>query len=222
MEITGHRGARGLERENTISSFKKAQELGVDEIEMDLRATKDKYIVVHHDEDLLRTHHDPRKISEIIWEELQILSQKVNYPTPLLKEVLDKIHMPLNLEVKETGFEQRLLEEIKGFPSKVLISSFKLGVLRKIRALDRNIKIALIISPKRNYLYIFLFPFFRSLRFYSINLRHDLITSKRIKFIHNLEMKIMTWVINDINQFEIMKEMGVDGIGTDYPNIIHN
>ena len=49
MLIIGHRGAPRYEPENTLSSFKKAVELGVDMLEVDARMTKDKKIVIIHD-----------------------------------------------------------------------------------------------------------------------------------------------------------------------------
>jgi glycerophosphoryl diester phosphodiesterase len=49
MKIIGHRGARGLAPENTIASIEKAIQHGVDEIEVDVRMTKDHVAVLHHD-----------------------------------------------------------------------------------------------------------------------------------------------------------------------------
>ena len=49
MKIIGHRGARGLAPENTIASIEKALEHGVDEIEIDVRMTKDRVAILHHD-----------------------------------------------------------------------------------------------------------------------------------------------------------------------------
>lgn len=48
MNIIGHRGAKGLAPENTIASFHKAIEHHVDEIEFDVRVTRDNIAVVHH------------------------------------------------------------------------------------------------------------------------------------------------------------------------------
>ncbi|MEM5810724.1 MAG: glycerophosphodiester phosphodiesterase, partial [Candidatus Aenigmatarchaeota archaeon] len=50
----GHRGARAYEPENTLRSFKKAIELGANAIEFDVRETKDKKLVVIHDENIRR------------------------------------------------------------------------------------------------------------------------------------------------------------------------
>ena len=49
----GHRGARAYEPENTLRSFKKALEFGVDAVELDVRRTKDDEIVVIHDATLI-------------------------------------------------------------------------------------------------------------------------------------------------------------------------
>jgi glycerophosphoryl diester phosphodiesterase len=49
MDVQGHRGARGLLPENTLPSFKRALELGVDTLEMDCGITRDGVVVVHHD-----------------------------------------------------------------------------------------------------------------------------------------------------------------------------
>lgn len=49
IEIQGHRGARGLFPENTISTFIEALKLGVDGIEMDVVISKDHQVVVSHE-----------------------------------------------------------------------------------------------------------------------------------------------------------------------------
>src|SRR4028118_1660321 len=45
----GHRGARGLLPENSIPAFKKALDLGVNTLELDVVVSKDKQIVVSHE-----------------------------------------------------------------------------------------------------------------------------------------------------------------------------
>ena len=48
MQMIGHRGAAGLAPENTLAAFRKALELMVDGIEMDVLLTADGEIMVHH------------------------------------------------------------------------------------------------------------------------------------------------------------------------------
>jgi glycerophosphoryl diester phosphodiesterase len=49
FDLQGHRGARGLLPENTLPSFQKALDLGVDTIECDMAITRDGVVVIHHD-----------------------------------------------------------------------------------------------------------------------------------------------------------------------------
>lgn len=52
IDLQGHRGARGLLPENTLSSFQKALELGVTTLELDIAVTKDGVLVIYHDQTL--------------------------------------------------------------------------------------------------------------------------------------------------------------------------
>jgi len=52
IDIIGHRGSAGLAPENTLSAFKKACEIGVEAVELDVLLTADDKIVVHHDYNL--------------------------------------------------------------------------------------------------------------------------------------------------------------------------
>ena len=47
--IHGHRGARGLAPENSLSAFQRACEIGVDGLELDILISKDERVVIHHD-----------------------------------------------------------------------------------------------------------------------------------------------------------------------------
>ena len=54
--IEAHRGASGYCYQNTIESFDKALELKADAIELDIRRTKDKKIIVVHDPTYMNIH----------------------------------------------------------------------------------------------------------------------------------------------------------------------
>jgi glycerophosphoryl diester phosphodiesterase len=49
FDLQGHRGARGLAPENTLAAFRKALEIGVTTLELDLAMTRDGVLVVSHD-----------------------------------------------------------------------------------------------------------------------------------------------------------------------------
>ena len=69
--IIGHRGAKGIAPENSLSGFKKAVELGIDGIELDVHLTKDGKLVVIHDMDLKRLSGLKIPIKQFTFEELK-------------------------------------------------------------------------------------------------------------------------------------------------------
>lgn len=71
VTVVGHRGAAGLEPENTIVSFKRALELGVDNVELDVHLTKDKELVVIHDATVNRTTNGQGYVGNITRGEIR-------------------------------------------------------------------------------------------------------------------------------------------------------
>ncbi|GAH55304.1 unnamed protein product, partial [marine sediment metagenome] len=69
--IIGHRGARGIAPENSLSGFKKAVELGIDGVELDVHLTKDGKLVVIHDMDLKRLTGLKISIKQLTFKELK-------------------------------------------------------------------------------------------------------------------------------------------------------
>ena len=59
--IVGHRGVRALLPENTLISFQKAIDLGLNGIETDIHMTTDGQLVLHHDDTLERNDRRLRK-----------------------------------------------------------------------------------------------------------------------------------------------------------------
>ena len=71
VQITAHRGASGYAPENTLSSVKKALEIGVDRIEVDVQQTSDGVVVLLHDKTLDRTTDSKGKVGKMTWNELK-------------------------------------------------------------------------------------------------------------------------------------------------------
>jgi len=69
--IIGHRGAKGIAPENSLSGFKKAVELGIDGIELDVHFTKDGKLIVIHDIDLKRLTGLRIPIKQLTFKELK-------------------------------------------------------------------------------------------------------------------------------------------------------
>ncbi len=69
--IIGHRGAKGIAPENSLSGFKKAIELGIDGVELDVHLTKDGKLVVIHGVDLKGLTGLKIPIKQLTFEELK-------------------------------------------------------------------------------------------------------------------------------------------------------
>lgn len=74
--IIGHRGVPEEHQENTMAGFKRAIELGLDGVELDVFLTKDKKLVVFHDIDTERLTGVCGNITEMTWAEIQLLNVK--------------------------------------------------------------------------------------------------------------------------------------------------
>lgn len=214
MEIIAHRGASGLALENTIGSFKKAQELGVKMLEADLRLTKDKKIVVIHDYSLKRTHSINAKIKNLTLNELKLLSGRKdkNQEVPALSELLRTINTPINLDIKVSGMEKSLIRELTNFLPKVLICSWNPLVLKRIRALDKNIQLGLVFAP---WLRIVLTPVLKLLTNLSlvfVTVPVSMASQKNIEKFHAQGVKVYVYTVNNLILAKKLKEIGADGI----------
>ncbi len=120
MKIIGHRGACGYEPENTISSFKKALELGVDAIELDVYVLGRGELVVIHDDKVDRTTNGKGYVLDYSFEELRKLDAGNGQTIPTLEEVLDLVNMKtsVNIELKGTGTAKAVASTIYNYLAK--------------------------------------------------------------------------------------------------------
>jgi glycerophosphoryl diester phosphodiesterase len=86
--VIAHRGASAYETENSLLAFRRALEMGADGIELDVHATADGNLVVHHDPDLNGRHlarlslEDARRLRLPNGEALPTLSEALALITP--------------------------------------------------------------------------------------------------------------------------------------------
>ena len=88
----GHRGAKSLEPENTLLSFQKAIDIGVDGIELDVRLTADGELVVIHDETIDRTSNGNGFVNQFTLKEIQKFRIHTTQEIPTLKAVLEVVN----------------------------------------------------------------------------------------------------------------------------------
>ena len=114
--VAGHRGCRALYPENTLLSMKEALDRKVDMIEFDLNLTRDKVVVVMHDNTVDRTTDGTGYIHDMTLKEIKALDAGVKsgkafegLRVPTLREFCDLIapykDLLLNVEIKEKTHE---------------------------------------------------------------------------------------------------------------------
>ncbi|MEZ5176345.1 MAG: glycerophosphodiester phosphodiesterase [Acidimicrobiia bacterium] len=151
--VYAHRGDSAHAPDNSIEAFERAVAAGADGIELDVRRCADGYLVLSHDP----THARGGRISARTLSELRSVSE-----IPTLREALEVIprHVFVNVEIKnhrtERGFDRSrtitdaTIDEIEARddPSRVLISSFDAGVVRRSRELAPHIATGLVVSRR--------------------------------------------------------------------------
>ena len=208
----GHRGAAEVP-ENTIPSFRKALEQGADGLELDVRKTADGKLVVIHPS--VVEHHSVQSSS---YEDIRKLPD--GFEIPLLKDVLAKFGKKtfLDVEFKVPGFEEEAIALITkhGDPSNTMISAFDTDTLNKVHDLSPALQLGYIYNrtqdeeSRHNAPIDYVIPQFR------------LASRELISEVHDEELKVMAWTVNDEAEMKRLLTLGVDGIITDYPAVLAN
>lgn len=215
----GHRGARGHEPENTLRSVRRALELGAHGIEIDVRMA-DGEIVVIHDGTLDRTTDGSGAVSRKSLAQLRALDAGQGERIPTLSEVFETVDRRafVNVELKgrrTAGPVSALIAEFveqRGWSYEdFVVSSFSRAELRAIA--DPRIPIALLLArPTR------LYPLSaRRVRASAVNPALRYVTRQFVEDAHRRGLRVFVYTVNEPADIARMREWGVDGVFTDYP-----
>lgn len=236
--IIAHRGASFDAPENTLAAINLAWDQGITAVEIDIRLTKDKQIVVFHDANTRRITGLNKKVSQLRLKELKKLDAGLhkglawaNEPIPTLEEV--RSSMPdghkLIIELKD-GKEimlplHHLLTQSKRATCEFELISFNHNLLAQAKKM----------LPEINMLALFNLDYYWHGRFFSPSAESIIRHTKRLglegidvwagKKLHQhfmdklkaAQLLVYTWTVNDPIQAKSLLEMGVDGITTDRP-----
>lgn len=131
-----HRGLdNGSIPENSMAAFRNAIEKGYT-IELDVQFTKDKELIVFHDDDLSRLTNDNRKVKDVNYQELKNLKlENTDEKIPTLKEVVEMVdnQVPLIIEIKDgediIGLSEKTYNIMKNYKGRYAIQSFNPFIL---------------------------------------------------------------------------------------------
>lgn len=242
ITITGHRGAGGLAPENTLASIQLALDLGVDRIEIDVQQTKDNVIIVLHDRTLRRTTNGFGFVKLLDFDQIQQFSAGVKFNTvyqeekiPTLEEVIDLIdgRAELVIETKYSylyypNIERHILNVIKTKDAMdwCKVISFNDRALFRLNKLNPELRLGKLFVGKHANLPLSFDKGinFKPLRRYhfvdEVIVQHKYATNAIIDKVHEFGKELHVWTVNDAETIETLIERGVDGIISDYPNLL--
>ncbi|MET8680257.1 glycerophosphodiester phosphodiesterase family protein [Streptomyces sp. NPDC004647] len=213
----GHRGVMGLEPENTLRSFVRADREGMDVIELDLHLSKDGALVVMHDADVDRTTDGKGPIADFTLAELRELDAGQGERIPVFEEVLDAVRAPLQAEIKDTAAAQALAEVMKrrNLVGRVEVISFHDEALGEIRRLLPDVRTALVASRYGTDVVDRAVAVGAGMLV--LNIRR--LTLEVVERARAAELKVIGWVVNTQDHLRLVRALGLDGATTDFPEI---
>ncbi|MHB9097542.1 MAG: glycerophosphodiester phosphodiesterase [Syntrophales bacterium] len=231
--VTAHRGFSGMAPENTLAAFRRAIDAGCDMIELDVHLTRDKEVVVIHDDTLERTTSGRGSVAGKTLVELRGLDAGAWFHprfagerVPLLAEVLalarDRIFV--NIELKKGEHFPYTMEDLAdrtlsvvetaGMADQVLFSSFDPAAVDRIRERNPLLPVALIVEK----------PWMKSEeagggKIYPVlNCRTTALNEGNIRRAHDGGIRVHVWTVNTPKAMARFIALGVDGIITNHPD----
>lgn len=221
-----HRGAPAYAPENTLSSFRKALELGANGIELDLRITKDKKIVIFHDKLIDKKSNGTGKLKDYTYEELKTLDfgswfdkkyegEHIVLFEDFAKEFLSK-DLTFSIELKVLGIEKEVLDVINKYKKhdNIYISSFEFEALKNIRKIDNSVKISWLVDRIDNDKISELL----SINGNQICPNASNISKSDIELVRGKGLSIRLWGVSNEEIMEKVYTLDIDGMTVNFPD----
>jgi glycerophosphoryl diester phosphodiesterase len=224
-----HRGGSLEAEENTMPAFERAISLGFTHVELDVHATRDGVVVIHHDETLERMAGDGRAIADLDWSELRRVTTRGGARVPQLDELLSSFpDLFVNIEPKS----ERVLAPLAALlhrheaVSRIGIGCFNPRRTARICALLGG-KVAW--SPAHGgvlRLWVsgwgfpagrFGFPMVQvPTHFHGI----PVVTRRFVEAAHARGIQVHVWTVDEETEMQRLLDMGVDALMTDRPSVL--
>ena len=223
MLVIGRRGAAGLAPENTLDAMRAGLQAGADILELTVQLTHDNVLVLVHD---LHTVKSKRRLPICRKNYDELVNIAENRPSIIkLEEVLDRYFgtVLLNIQLKSRASGEHLVRLLKSkyikHPSdwdNVLISSFKVGELLRIRLMSRKANLALIHSDNP---FAFI-AYHRLVKFTAVGFHRLHINRLALEIAHKAQLFTYVYTIDRPDALSHLASLNFDGVVTDYPDKI--
>lgn len=221
--VIGHRGAMGYVTENTVASVEKAIDLGVPMVEIDVFRIRSGELMVFHDDRVDELTNGAGAIEDMFVTEVKGLTLKGGHQIPMLQEVLDAVdaRISMNIELKGAGTAAAVNQVVNYYVQhrgwkldQFVISSFRWDELEAIRELNPEVAIAVLTEENP----IDAIATAERLSAIAINPWYKNLTAEQVTAIHDKGFKVFTYTVNEPEEINQMKSIGVDGIFCNYPD----
>ncbi len=214
--MIAHRGASAREVENSLAAFRAAAALGADGVELDVHASADGALIVHHDETIAG-----RRIAELSADQVRHERLANREPVPTLADVLQAVGPALQVfvEVKSLSprFDASLLEALGRGPNPAgyAVHGFDHRIVQRLGrerpALRRGVLSASYpvrpLAPLEDAGATMLWQ------------ERTLVDRPLADALHGAGMQLIVWTVDDPAEMRRLVELGVDGICTNRPDL---
>ena len=213
-----HRGASGHAPENTLKAFELAIEMGCPWIELDVYSVEGELVVIH-DDDVDRTTNGSGAVMELGLKQLRALDAGQDQQIPTLREVLDLCAKRISVNVELKGPDTAL--PVSALPTEALaegwqadqflLSSFYHNELARA---DPQFRRGALFHKTADY-----FSVAKTLNASAINLSQKIVTKAAVQEAHQRGLAVYVYTVNTRAEMQEQKDMGVDGVFTNFPDL---
>lgn len=213
--MIAHRGASGYAFENSPAAFREAAARDVDGVELDVHATADGGIVVHHDPEL--TGGQPLDALTLAEATAWLLPN--GEPVPTLAAALKLIgDRDVWVEVKSlpVTYDAALLSALDSgpFPARYAVHSFDHRVTARLSRLRPQLRLGALLSSR----VIDPVAVVRASCATTLWQEWTAIDQALVDAVHAAGIQVIAWTVNDPAVAARLARMGVDGLCGNYPD----
>lgn len=217
MLIIGHRGAAGLDTENTLKSIEKAVSLGVDMIEFDVWTTKDGVPVLSHDSNLVRLTGKNAQIFDLTYRQISRLRTKDGQKIPAAEEALKACgDTAVLLEIKDFYLSKGILNALSKFKEKsIAITTFNHSLLPELQKKRPDLKL----YAASNLHPFAAINFAKTHRLAGVTLNYKSFTLPAYWYAKRFNLDINLFTVDNPNYLRLLKALGLGvNLITNYPD----
>ncbi|KMO98974.1 glycerophosphodiester phosphodiesterase [Streptomyces roseus] len=215
----GHRGVMGVEPENTLRSFVRAERSGMDVIALDLQLSKDGVLVVLHDAEVDRTTDGSGAVADLTLSALRELDAGQGERVPVFEEVLDAVRTPLQVSVQDGPAAAALAELVlrRDLSARVEVASFEEAVLAGTARLLPGVRTVLHSDLAGGAATVLARALACGATTVALNIRE--VTLDTVESLHGAGLRVTGWTVDTLQQLRLARALELDGAATGFPEI---